>query len=302
MKRSSLRIPLLVAMAFIAVAFWWRARAALETRQFELDRIRLEAGFLKSRREFTARHLESLRDDLRRERRQTASLLAGAMAGESRLARENPDLRWSEPPTELPAWNKESPYVWIRKSVLNSLPIPGLNLKGQLPSVLCQVLDLTPDQKNAVEAAASKLLADYGNAELAAARSTENHLNGVAGLPGSKVTVEIPPLPDVASQLQSEFDQSLQAQLGAPRANLVEAWSAGILTRQLNLDTGQPTIISVRRAPDGWTYITTQRGGALSGTAGSDISLDNEISQPLLPLFQAVAGPPSDLGSLTAPP
>jgi hypothetical protein len=153
-------------------------------------------------------------------------------------------------------------------------------------------LDLTPDQKLAVEASAAKLFSEFGRAELAAAQTTENHLNGVAGLPGAKVTVEIPSMPGLANQLQAEFDQTLRSEIGAQRAALIEAWSAATLAGQLNFGAGQPAIISIRRAPDGGLYMATLKGGSLGGTAGSDISLEDLVSPYLLPLFQAVAAPP----------
>jgi hypothetical protein len=297
MKRALIQIPILVAAVLVATALWRRARAALEARQAGLERVRVEADSISGLTALARRRLADLNEELRREKARAA----GAEAGEARLARANPDLRWLAPPEDPPAWNKESPYVWLRKSAMNTLPVPGLNLRGQLPDVACQLLDLTAGEKAAVEAAAAKLLADFGNAERAAAQPAEKHLNGVAGLPGAKVTIEIPPLPDLANQLQAQFDQALQGEIGAQRASLLEAWSAPTLAARLNLGAVEPTIISIRRAPDGSLFMA-RTGSMAGGTAGNDISLDDLVPPELLPLFQAVATPRAGEGDSSPPP
>ena len=298
MNRPSLRIPLLLATAMMGLAIWWRGLTALEARKSELDRVQIETDSLRARVVFSGRRLAELRADIHREKQKANALLAGAMAGEGRLAQGNADARWVEPPAELPSWNKESPYIWLRKAALDhsTIRIPTLDRNGQLPSLLCQLLDITPAQKSGVEDATAKFLSDFGDVELAAAKVTENHLRGVAGLPGAKVTVEIPAMSGAVDQLGAQVAQTLRAQLGEQRASIVLDWDQhdGDL---FNLHTAEPKIISVRREPGGVMYISTQVGGMMIGTTGNDLSLESHIPRPLLSLFQAVAPPPPDASS-----
>ena len=298
MNRSSSRISILLAAALMALAICCRAYISLQARQSELNRIQIETDSLGARIEFSGRRLAALRADLHRENQKANDLLAGAMAGEGRLAQGNPDARWVEPPAELPAWSKESPFIWLRKEALRHsiIQIPTLNRNGQLPPLLCQVLDVTAGEKSAVETATAKFLSDFGDSELAAAKVTENHLNGVAGLPGVKVTVEIPALPEAVDQLGSQVAQTLRAELGEQRASIVLDWGQAD-GNLFNLHTAAPKIISVRREPGGMMYIATQVGGSLGGTTANDLRLEEHIPSSLLSLFQAVAPPPPDASS-----
>lgn len=131
-------------------------RAELAGGQSRIERLHHEIN--ETRRELA--EIESAIKAQHRARR-SAEL---AMADHKRAGEKiSPEARWVQPPSTLPDWNAESPYIWISKETLAKLPVnlgPFLS-NGQMPEAVAEVLAIDEETRRKLSHAASQLLRDY---------------------------------------------------------------------------------------------------------------------------------------------
>ncbi len=216
---------------------------------------------------------------------------ADVAALEQQLAKIDPEIRWALPPTTLPDWNAESPYVWLRKDMLPRLPVSVFTDTGEINSEVALVLTADAKQQQRLNATLARLLSDYRALETAQAHRTEDHLPGIAGQDGLKTTVQVDPMPEQGAQVRKQFESALRDELGRQRADLLlqtgEAW----LESEFSSSGTEPKTISVIRHPNGSYNISIKSGGSWLSTGGPAQVVTNQIPARFLPLFSDVLEP-----------
>lgn len=268
-----LRHRALVGRAEARILGRLEATKALEAKGAELAR---ESNAAKARAELAAKSRTEAR--------------AAVQEGLRRLAKEAPDSLWTEPPAELPDWNPDSPFVWLRKDILKTLPLSTFNDRGDFDSELAEILALAPAESSALGAKVSAMVADYRAGEQARAKLTTNHLPGIEN--GEKVTIEVPALEEAErKQLEARFKSALDTHLGPQRAEIVGDRAASWVADRF-ADFGKETkTISVVRHPDG-SYNVSTRWGSSWMSVGGRLKLEDQVPAHLLPSFASLQPPP----------
>src|SRR5436190_18970550 len=135
---------LLVALASLAVWIPQQrklVRARLAVAVAEARRVKLDEQIATARAA-----LEAGRRELRAQQSNRAEMLDSVAKAEEELAQVDPEVRWVAPPTELPEWNADSPYVWLRKEMLSKLQVSAFTDNGELRGEVVGVWALTDNQ------------------------------------------------------------------------------------------------------------------------------------------------------------
>ena len=293
MKASDTTLPrkstliLLVCLAALVVWIPQRrklARARVAVAEAEEQRVRLDERIAKATAE-----LESVRRELRGQQSNRAETLAAAAKAEQELARDDPEALWLAPPSVLPDWNADAPYVWLRKEVLPKLWVSVFTDDGELRGDIAAVLTLTESQQRAVNATLPRLLTEYRALEAANAERVDESVSG-EGKEGTKVTVRIKPLPEEGARLRQQVELALRSDVGEQRGALVLELASDWLNSQVSHFGTASKTISVARQPDGGYNIKIHDWNSQQFTAGVP-RIDPYIPAHLLPLFSAVMAP-----------
>ena len=282
------RKPTLILLVVLAsVAVWIpqqrklaRARLALEVAQAR--RVKLDEQIATA----TAA-LEAGRQDLRAQQSNRAEMLDSVAKVEDELAQADPEVRWVAPPTELPEWNADSPYVWLRKEMLSKLQVSAFTDNGELRGEVAGVLTLTESQQHALNASLPRLIAEYRALEVANAERIDEPMSG-PGKNDRKVTVQIRPMPEEGGRLRQQFEAALRSELGEQRANLLMQLSEAWLNHQFNRFGTEPKTLSVIRHPNN-TYDISSKSASGNSFVGGTVNFDKDIPAYLLPLFSDLA-------------
>ena len=278
-------LVLLVLLA--ALALWIPQQSRLVQARLAVEEAEAQRVKLDERTAAATAALESSRQELRAQESNRAEVLAAVAKGEEELARVDPESRWLAPPATLPDWRAESPYVWLRKEILPTLPVQVFTQSVELRGDVASVLNANEEQQRALNTALPRLLAEYRSLEVANAERTDEHLPGIEG-EGPKVTVRIKPMPEEGARLKQQFETALRNELGEQRSDLVMKLSEGWLNEQLNHFGAEPNTISAMRHPNG-TYSISVKSGGNWWTHRGVSSIADHIPPHLLPLFTNLA-------------
>ncbi len=210
-------------------------------------------------------------------------MLDSVAKAEEELAQLDPEVRWVAPPTELPEWNADSPYVWLRKEMLSKLQVSAFTDNGELRGEVVGVLALTDSQQHAMNASVPRLLAEWRGLEVANAERIDEPVSG-PGKNDRKITVKIRPLPEEGGRLRQQVEAALRSELGEQRATLLMQLSESWLNHQFDRFGSAPKTLSVIRHPDRKYDINIQSASG-SSFQGGTVNFDKDIPAHLLPLF-----------------
>ncbi len=288
-RHSKAALVLLIVLAGLGV--WMVQQARLNRLRSALAQTHSQQLRLGERTDALMAELGSAHAELLAAKASRTRADADVAALEQQLAKIDPEIRWALPPTTLPDWNAESPYVWLRKDMLPRLPVSVFTDTGEINSEVALVLTADAKQQQRLNATLARLLSDYRALETAQAHRTEDHLPGIAGQDGLKTTVQVDPMPEQGAQVRKQFESALRDELGRQRADLLlqtgEAW----LESEFSSSGTEPKTISVIRHPNGSYNISIKSGGSWLSTGGPAQVVTNQIPARFLPLFSDVLEP-----------
>ena len=250
-----------------------RTLAETESQKLELERRIAEVAAAR----------DATRQELHDQRRSLEETQAAVAKAERELARVAPEARWANPPANVPEWDNDSPYVWLDKKILATLPGSPFTDRAEIRDGVAATLALDATVKQALNEKLSSLVKEYHALEVAHAERIDEPLPGIAN-DGPQVTVRVQPFPEEAERLKQQFKETLRQVLGQQRAGLVIEGAAGWLDLQFAASDSEPQTISVVRHPDGTYNLSTQTGNSWFSTGGFS-ELSDHVQEYLLPLF-----------------
>ena len=255
---------------------------------------------IESNASVAAQDLETIKRKLDAERKLQREVLTQVATTARTLAKADPNSRWATPPGNLPDWNGESPFVWIRKELVPKFGVPMFKSSGGLEPEVATVLAIDRAMLTAMNTKLEKVMADYHANEVSRAKRIEKHLSGVQGN-GLKATIEIQPMGDVGAGFKEQFNAVVTEALGVRRSELVLQSSEGWFFEQFDGNANGTRTITVIRLVNGGFSVSTKSASSES-SVGVDPSHPEMISYyipaHLLPLFGDVLNPASSVGEL----
>lgn len=278
---------LLVLLGTLAV--WAPTQSRLQEERLSLTHARAQLEGEQQRSAAAAAALQQLREELDAERQRRDAALAEATKAEAAVDQIHPFARWSLPPATLPDWNPASPFVWLRKESLPGFPVPAFQDDGTLLPQVASVLMVGGEQLRKLNDALHGCLTRYRDVELSKVELTEDHLPGIGGQEGEKITIRVPALPEEGAKAKEEFVAVLTQALGEQRSTLLLKLADSWLDQQLSQSGSETKTISVLLGPQGGGNVSVKAGnGWLS--AGFDgrrpEQLFNYVPRHLAPFFQ----------------
>lgn len=291
MSNRLFKIIVLLLVLFAATAVWIPRQRALAASRARLAEKKALQQNLQQHIDAANAELSSLRADLKTEntrRRQTQSAIAHAQA---ELNKIDPQSRWTAPPENLPDWNSDSPYVWLRKEILPQLPVKAFTENGALNQDVASVLTLDPKQTAALNTTLTDIMAEYHALETSKVQKSDEHLPGIAEQDGEKLTLVVPPQPDDGKMYKQQFETALRDALGAQRADLLLQTAETWLDEQFSQSGAKPKTISILRHPDGSYSLSVKSGNGWFSTGGPWPIIQRNIPAHLRPLFNEIVQP-----------
>ena len=278
------RKSILVLLMVMAAAGWsrrWQQDISLARKS--RANAQLELGELEKEKAITREQLTALERELGVVRSERDALLAIAADSSLEAGSRNRSAQWTRPPEQWPDWNAASPYVWLPKGTLNRIQAPVWGEKDELRDEVVALLSIQPDARDAIDATARRIMAEWHSAEAAGATLSPDHLPNLGGK-GEAVTVQVHSQPELAARLRRELHAVLEQQLGEQRAGLFEHFAEWRLDAEFGPEKNPPTgpkIYSVRR--EGKLYCIATRGW--SGSMGTVGDWRKNIPAHLHPIF-----------------
>ncbi len=274
-----------------ASVVWWSFRAR------RLDMLRTRTATVEAhhtgRRE-TVEELEARLDRLGQEietaKRANQSLAILSSETVRQIDHVPKDLLYSQPPAELPDWNPDSPYVWIRKEIVPAFPFDPFRKDGQISPELALILDVDHETVRALNGSLIRIVRAFEQIAAAKAEFTDEHLAGIASQEGTPMTVIIRPMPEEGRRHQDQFETEVLRALGEQRGRLVLTRATGWMDSTFSQAGNEPATISVLRRPDDTYGVSVKRGSGWFNTSGIKWDqLQNYVPAYLLPRFATMA-------------
>lgn len=216
---------------------------------------------------------ESLHQDLEHENAERGRVLAeladlGRRTPQTSVA---PESASAVPPAELPAWDPDSPYVWLEKSLLPRLHFNGFLPDGSLDPNIAKVLTLEEADQRKLGESLKRIVAEHRREETSHVRVVEEHLPDVANKEGPKFTLRIEPMTEISTRLRAEFEAALVQHLGEQRAQFLKDASTGWLSTLFQESQTEPGTVSFVLLPNGQYSMARRNGtGTMSATGSGD--------------------------------
>lgn len=262
----------------------WRLRQSLA--ELGQRRLQFEARIAEQSAELAAVNARLREQNAERDRR-----LGQIPPLRQEITARDPDSPWAEPPTELPEWNPESPYIWLRKDRIDALRVQPFDDDGRLDPELATSLGGTPTELERTQTALTALFADFHRREAASVETIEQAPPEIANSPGTKLTLRFNLDPAAVTDARSQFGTILRSHWGEQRAELLEKMSRSWLEAQFGDDAGEPKTVSVVRHPNGTYNISIQSGGRWLSMGGPP-SLEGLLPAHILPYFSPLTSAP----------
>lgn len=191
---------------------------------------------------------------------------------------------WADPPAEWPAWEPQSPFIWVPKDVVNQLSMELFSNGGELLPAFAHTVALKPEQVQGVNREVKAIVAEYSRLERAHTYVTNSHLAGINTEAAPAITIRVDEFGPEAEQLKQRFDWALRSNLGDQRAEMAMKLGSGWIAERLSNFGTQPRTVSAQRKPGGYYYIAVQSAGGWISMGRK--SLDDFLPPHLLEFFE----------------
>lgn len=279
------KTALIVLIAAIASGVWVPRQVRLVQARRWIDDAKSQKNISQDRLSSANTALESAQRELRAANARNDEIFAAIAKAEQLLATKDPEARWAAPPAMLPEWNSDSPYVWLRKDLVTRLPVSPFNEDGELQPEVGYVLVIDPAVQRALNKRLKQLLQDYRALEVAKAERIDEHLPGIAGAKGEKLTIRVQPRPEDGARIKQQFEAALLDALGEQRAGLLKKAGSTWLNSEFAQFGAEPKIISVVRHSADSFNVSIKTGGSWISTGGPASATLIQIPVHLRPLF-----------------
>jgi len=282
-----------LALSAMFLLLGWMARLSVSRAREQTHALSSELKALQALRDIRAGEVEQLQLELTTlQERRTHPAEQGSLARRAKITPASVTDPWDNPPAELPFWDESSPYVWIRKNALSTLSIAGIESGGTLNPSIAFVLAIDPATMDFLNQQLANTLETYQSLESEHAARTHAHPPNQSSKDPT-VTVQIPPLPEDAVRLKSNFETVLGERLGQQRAGLLMQVASEWMDEQFSAGGTLPKTYSVVRHPDGSHTIFSAQGNITRSWSGlRDFSVF--IPPHLLKFFEELSADPKE--------
>ena len=294
------RKSIIVVMIASVTATWLAVqRHNLFLSTGSLGRAETEAVELEQRIAAATTAKDAARRAAREMKEESWTKLAKLKNAEEELARIDPEAYWADPPAGEPQWDDRSPYVWLTKTTLTTLPGSPFTDRAELRDEVADTLALSPDTKQELNEKLARLLSNYHALEAAHVELINDPLPGI-GQDGPNLTLRVTPFPQEGETLKRGFEETVRSMLGEQRAELLLKSGAGWLESEFAVTGTEPKTISVARHANGTYNLSIQTGNSWFSTGGFN-ELNQYLPEHLLPFFtEGLEQPPSSVGQATS--
>jgi len=267
------RLTGILVLAAISLLFWVRERRAVRDHWKRLERSRGELAGLESQiaaeqgiREALCHELDVLGSSAR------ATRAAIARAEANRTA-SDPESRWASPPLALPEWNPASPYLWIEKDILTTIPMQPFTAPGTLHPMVTDSLAIEPDSARTLAAILDRHIGNVRTMEAAQAVVNLETDSTVPDGTDRPVTLSVTlPYAD-SSPIRTALESDLRRELGDSRADLLLHWGRPWLEDQFGSPDQNRTYRVTRDADGTFSIVTKTPTGSYSTSGISDFKI-----------------------------
>ena len=246
-------------------------RSSKETQRLQAISERLQEQILiaSNRLDKAQVRADSQRKNLDRqmiESDSTVSELAelGRRRSRSSASEESAD---AHPPAELPAWDPDSPHIWVDKGLFQRLHLHVFLPDGSLTPVATEILALDKPKANQLGETLRKIVSNHRYQETTRARVEQEHLPDIAKYEGQKFTLRVDPPPENSANFKAEFETALTENLGTQRYQLIAGSISNGLSAIFGVQQSRARITSFVRLPDG-QFRMAEEGGRIPWATG----------------------------------
>ena len=258
MKRMMLIVTVLLAAGII---LWQRFDESTQLREISAmlqGQILTASNRLASALSSVDSRRQQLASDSAKSDSVTAELYeAGRLRSQASASTE-----WASvtPPTNLPAWTPESPYIWLEKPLLKRMQITVFLPDGDLTPTATEFFAMETDEAKSLGQTLKRIVDEHRRQETARARVVQEHLPQIAKEEGHKFTLRIEPLAEISTDLKREFEAALAQQLGTQRVELLKRSIQPGLSDLFGRQASQVRTMSFVLLPSGLFQMAQQRG------------------------------------------
>jgi hypothetical protein len=276
MKRMMLIVTVLLAAGII---LWQRFDESTQLREISA---RLQGQILTASNRLASAlsSVDSRRRQLASESAKSDSVTAELYEAGRLRSQASASTEWASvaPPTNLPAWTPESPYIWLEKPLLKRMRLTVFLPNGDLTPTATEFFAMETDEAKSLGQTLKRIVAEHRRRETARARVEQDHLPQIAKEEGQKFTLHIEPLADVFTDLRREFEAALALQLGTQRVELLKRSIQPGLSDLFGRQASQVRTRSFVLLPSGLFQMAEDRGNA-----GTSVSCCFPDIRPMVP-------------------
>ena len=206
--------------------------------------------------------VDSRRQQLASESAKSDSVTAELYEAGRLRSQASASTEWASvtPPTNLPAWTPESPYIWLEKPLLKRMQITVFLPDGDLTPTATEFFAMETDEAKSLGQTLKRIVDEHRRQETARARVVQEHLPQIAKEEGHKFTLRIEPLAEISTNLKREFEAALAQQLGTQRVELLKRSIQPGLSDLFGRQASQVRTMSFVLLPSGLFQMAQQRG------------------------------------------
>jgi hypothetical protein len=283
------RKQILVSIAVALAIAWASGTLRLRALRREIVEVSRTLAETKSQVSDAESRLARRRQQLATSAEERDQLLASAAITEKALAKSDPESRWASPPEGEQRWNPESPYIWLSRDALQTLPLSPLVFDGdgELGDRIADILAVDEATYTRLNQKLSAIVKDYRTQAVSHIQTLTELPSDIANQDGEKLAIQVVPQPKESKRYEEAYIEALREQLGEVRSDLISSMTKERLTSEFNLSDEGPTTVGVVRHADGSYTISTHSGGGFLQVGGVRTLADN-IPAYLLPFFQGL--------------
>jgi len=290
--RGRLAVALVLALAGALV--WMPRQFHLSQQRREMAQALAQYTNLTLQIADQTRELETCRAEAAKQSQIHVQTSVSAAKAERQLAAANPDAYWAQPPVNWPVWETNSPYLWLRKETLASLPIKRISKDGRITSDIAEVMSIPQKQLDSINTSLAKALSDAG-----AALASNAHRTVETNKDGERVvSVAIDSIPELTQPLTNQFETALVGTLGRQRGEALMGAAQSLIQETTGFGA-QSCLYSARSMTNGFVEVrkvSSYQGGhkqSSSGRVRANGAQPSTIPEYLYPFFQDVFNVPA---------
>ena len=280
---------ILMSTAVALAIAWAHGTLRLRALRREIAEVSQTLAETKSQVSDAESRLAQRRQQLATSAEERDHLLASAAFTENALTKSDPESRWASPPEGEQRWNPESPYIWLSRDALQTLPLSPLVFDGdgELGDRIADILAVDDATYTRLNQNLSAIVKDYRTQAVSHIKILTELPSDIANQDGEKLAIQVVPQPKESKRYEEAYIEALREQLGEVRSDLISSMTKERLTSEFNLSDEDPTTIGVVLHADGSYTISTHSGGGFLQVGGVRTLADN-IPSYLLPFFQGL--------------